>query len=691
MHFEEGSVMMNRIDVIRYQEEEMLRFLEEAPIVLPTDSCIAGFSVLDTDVITPPQYATEWEVADNFHFSMGTTYLTYGFGGVAERAYACMEGKDEEARQTLLSVAHVYEGVVAYIKRHIDELDACLAEASSDTYVRLTYMREKLCEIAHGAPQTFGGAVQAFYLSWKLRGVLSTATIGRLDQYLYPFYRNDIDSGRLTDCEVLDILCDLWRRFNASGSGDTLMTLTLGGQNENGKDEANDLSILMVKASCLVHQPEPHIHIRYHKNTRADLMDQAAKLQVLGGGQGSIYNDEVIIPSLVAAGISLHHACNYATDGCTEIIVDTKSRIDFANIDSVKCLEYALFNGNPPALPGPAVTKYWTHRTEAVEWQTTLVPPCKSGDVSEATDFSVVYDAYCRQFTYQIREKIKRLVASDKYIKAHAVTPSFLNGSYDECLDTGMDCFRGGLPVDCLMLFAGSLTTVADSLAALKQVVFEEKRYTMREVLNALSVNYEGYEVMRRELAAAPKFGNDDDTVDLIAADLANLFIDATEAAGKAEGVRIWPALLGYLFVQEAHFTGATPDGRRWKDPIAEHYSATPGKAVNGPTALMASAGKGPLKRAYGTAPVHVTLPRSLVPVSEEGEALMKRLVRVAIKKDFLMLNIGIYDADAMRAAQKDPERYADLIVRVWGYSARFIDLSEDMQEHVITRICSHV
>lgn len=115
---------MNRIDAIRYQEAEMLRFLAEVPVSLPQNSCIAGFDVLDTSSVTPPQYAPAWEVADNYHFSMGTTYLTYGFSGVAQRAYANMEGKDEESSQTLLSVAHVYEGVVAYIRRHISEIDA---------------------------------------------------------------------------------------------------------------------------------------------------------------------------------------------------------------------------------------------------------------------------------------------------------------------------------------------------------------------------------------------------------------------------------------------------------------------------------------------------------------------------------------------------------------------------------------
>ncbi|MBQ7383219.1 MAG: hypothetical protein IJV72_00320 [Clostridia bacterium] len=678
---------MERIDAIRFQEAEMLRFLSDVPVFLPTDSRIAGYTILNTDEVVPPKYDPEWEISDNLHFSMGTTYLTYGFGGVAERAYANMEGKDDEAKQTLLSVAHVYEGVVAYIKRHIEEIDARIKTASPEELENLAPMRSNLYELAEGAPKTFGAAVQAFYLAWKLRGTLNTATIGRLDQYLYPFYRNDIDSGRLTEDEALDIVCDLWKRFNASGSGDTLMTLTVGGQDKDGRDEANDLSVLMVKASCIVHQPEPHLHVRYHNNTRKDFMDQVARLHVLGGGQGSIYNDEVIIPSMVEAGIPLQYACNYATDGCTELIIDRKSRIRFTNVDSVKCLEYALFNGNPPPLPGPAVTKYWTHRTAAKEWQSSLVPPCESGDISEATDFKEVYDAYCRQFKYQITRKTKRLIGADRYFKERCVTPSFLNGSYDECLESGLDSFRGGLPVDCLMMFSGSLTTVADSLAALKHVVFEKKHYTMREVLDALAANYEGYEAMRRELAAAPKFGNDDDSVDMIAADLAQIFIDTTKEVGDEENTRIWPALLGYLFVQEAHFTGATPDGRRWKEPIAEHFSATPGKAVNGPTALIDSAAKAPLAKAYGTAPVHVTLPRTLVPRNEEGEELMKRLVRVAVKKGFLMLNIGIYDVDAMRKAQKNPEQYADLIVRVWGYSARFIDLSEDMQEHVITRV----
>lgn len=192
---------------------------------------------------------------------------------------------------------------------------------------------------------------------------------------------------------------------------------------------------------------------------------------------------------------------------------------------------------------------------------------------------------------------------------------------------------------------------------------------------------------MRRRLLRAPKFGNDIDSVDYLAADIANLFCDILKEKGNQAGRTIWPALLGYMFVQEACFTGATPDGRRWKDPIAEHYSPTPGRATHGPTALMRSCGKGPLGRAFGTAPVHLSIPRSTVPKNEDGIRIMEAITEAAALQGFVMLNIGIYDLDVLEKARKNPEQYEDVIVRVWGYSARFIDLSDEMQRHVMSRV----
>lgn len=432
---------------------------------------------------------------------------------------------------------------------------------------------------------------------------------------------------------------------------------------------------------------EPHVNYRYHKKTRKDFLDAAARVQLMGTAQATMYNDEVIIPALEEAGIPHEYACAYTNDGCTEIIIDQKSTIFFDRFDIVKCFELSFYNGNPPPLPGKPEVEYWTRNSQSSQWNTILEPGYASGDMTKAGTFEECFDMFLRQFRYQMTRSLTGLVQNYKEICRENVAPALLNGSFEETLAAGTDCHRNGLPVPCLNMFAGSIPGAADCLAAIRDTVYEKKLFTMQELQQAVSANFEGYETIRRHLLNAPKFGNDIDKVDSIAAAITEEFYAMTTEIGRANDVVIWPALLGYMFVQEAYFTGATPDGRRWKDPIAEHYSPTPGRAVNGPTAVINSCGKTRLKKAIGTAPVQLSLSRSLLPQNQQSMELLQTLTETAVEKEFVMLNIGIYDIDTLLEAQKNPEQYEDVIVRVWGYSARFIDLSDEMQRHVIHRV----
>ncbi len=683
---------MDSIETTRFLKQDMLRFLKEAPVVIPKEGTIAGFTLFDPEKICPPTLPRDMHLYDNLHFSMGTTFLSYGFAGVAERAKNAMkENLPKERYENLCAIAEVYQGICEFVKKHAEEALRLLEiTKENEECERLSNMHRDLRQIALGKPESLHQAVQAYYFAWKLRGILNTSTMGRLDQYLYPFYEADIANGTETPESVLELLCELWELANQSGSGDTLMNVMLGGQTPEGKDLTNDLSLLMLQATRIVAKAEPHVNYRYHKGCRKDFLEEAAKVQLLGVAQATMYNDEVLIPALIEAGIPKEHAYNYTNDGCTEIIIDQKSTIFFDKFDIVKCFELAFFNGNPPPLPGKAEVGYWNKYLPAGEWTTTLETGFVSGDMTKMTTFEECYEAFKVQFRYQMMRVLNGLIENYKRICRENVAPALLNGSFEETLSTGMDCHRDGLPVQCLTMFAGSIPTVADCLYAIRETVFEKKLLTMEEIQTAVAANFEGCEVIRQQLLHAPKFGNDIDSVDFLAADIANLFCDLVKEAGKAHGIVIWPALLGYLFVQEAHFTGATPDGRRWKDPIAEHYSPTPGRAVNGPTAVMCSCGKASLKRAFGTAPVQISLSRSVLKQDEQGLTVIKSLTDAAVEKEFVMLNIGIYDVDVMKKAQEHPEQYEDIIVRVWGYSARFIDLSSEMQEHVMARVIAN-
>ncbi len=183
-----------------------------------------------------------------------------------------------------------------------------------------------------------------------------------------------------------------------------------------------------------------------------------------------------------------------------------------------------------------------------------------------------------------------------------------------------------------------------------------------------------------------PKFGNDGDSVGQLAVRIARFFCAQVAAHRAPDGKPVWPALYNFLFNDTTQIVGATPDGRRWQDPVAEHYSPTPGRAKSGPTAVIHSAAKGPLAEACGSSIFHISLSRGMVRQDEGGQRLLMSLMRSALQLEVAVMNIAIYDVAELRRAKAQPERYADLVVRVWGFSARFIDLCEEMQDHIIER-----
>lgn len=663
------------LHAIEQSKRLILALMEKLPVKGPVSGgVIAGFEK-ETEIPFDPAWPHPFFLmtGDNRHYPMGTTYLRMGFTGVAEVAEinANRPGKSAVQRANLMAAADEYRALANFALRHAQVLEGEL--------------KQDYLQIARGCPQSFRQAVQAFYLLWRVRAVGCTGSIGRLDQHLISFYQKDLEKKKITREEALAILCELWEKLNQVNSGDTLVTIMLGGQNEKGEDDTNDLSCLMLEASLKVRKAEPHVSVRLHAGTRPDFRALVSRVHLMGHGQAALYFDENILPVLAEKGIPPEYACRYCTNGCTEVVLDGAGKIEFDNLDAVKVMELTLFRGNPPPLPGESVGHYWTRNAPPSEHKSGLEMGYDSGDVTES--YEALTAAFDRQFAYQVNRKLDLLMERRSNMQKYGLAHGLLNASFDELLESGGDVVRGDLPCDVWMFFAGSLPTAADSLTALRQRVFEEKKYTMEEILSAIRCNFEGYDVMRAELLGAAKFGNDQEAGDREPARLMGLFCDLLEQYSRKSGVLIWPALIGYLFVQEALFTGATPDGRRWKDPIGEHFSPTPGRAQEGPTALMLSAAKADLKRAFGVAPVHISLPRSSAREDEESLKLLENLSDTARKLGMNMLDISIYDAETMRKAQKDPEHYEDLIVRVWGYSARFVDLSDEMQEHVIARI----
>ncbi len=653
---------------------DTLQTLQEMPMPIPATGGIAGPS---------GEFVPVWNHRcenDNAHYPMGRTYYQYGVPGVAKKA-AQQASLGKGHPDLLTGIATVYGALASYLARYAE-----VVKAAAEEDPRLLRIAANLKALSERAPIHFDEAIQLSYLMWKLRG----GDIGRLDVHLRSYFEHDIAAGYLTEDEALALICRYWELLNENGSGDTLVNVMVGGRNPDGTDAGSRLSVLMLRATKLVAKSEPHISVRVHAALSEEIRQEMLDVQLMGQGQATQFNDEVVIPALMKFGVPLELACTYTNDGCNETVFDGHSTIQFNHIDAVAVFELAFNNGDWAERTYREKNRYWTHRMDAYFAQPDAVTGFASGRIEECATFEEFYTRYLEQYKFQVRHCACELRRIYLERMADAETSVLLNGTFEEVLETGLDIHRGALPFEVYMNFAGSIPTVADCLVALKHLVFEQKRYTVAEIKEAIRVNFAGYETMRHAMLACPKFGNDMDEVDLIAADIANHYCDWLEEYRSQTGFAIMPALYGWRFVDEAYGIAATPDGRHYKDSIAEHYCPTPGRAKSGPTAIIRSVAKAEsaLFRAVGCSPIHITLPRNLG-TPEESRNIIGALYNAAMATGLGHLNIGIYDVKQLREAQRDPANHEDVIVRVWGYSARFVDLSVEMQEHVISRILS--
>ncbi len=660
--------------------ENTLTVLNNLNMPIPERGMIAGCGISYDDY----SVSSKMSNLDNLHFPMGTAFLNLGVLGIAKRAKASAGAeKNSTSREMFEGIHLVYCELSEYFKKYSQ---AILDASNGDE--RLLHIAENLKYLSHSAPVHFDQALQLYALLWSIRSVPSTgSTLGRLDVHLKPFFEKDIESGYINEEKALELLCDFWKLLNYKHCGDTLNNVMVGGRNADGTDAGSRLSVLMLEATKKCAMSEPHINVRVHDNLSSEIYHAMLEVQQMGQGQATAYNDEIIIPGLVKFGIPEEYACTYINDGCYEVMLDGYSDVNFTHIDAVAVFELAFNNGEWAERNYSSPIKYRYEKDPLKDYVLDAKPGMPTGKIEDCSCYEEFYKQFLAQYKYQTKRRFDFLKKRFTERSANAYTSLFLNGTYDCVLDSGKDLLGGALPVYVHMLFSGSVTTVADCLMAIKKLVFEEKKYTIADIKKAISVDFEGYEEMRLDMCNVEKFGNDIDEVDLIAADISDDFCKWLEDFSTEENFPVMPALLGWKFLQEAYSIAATPDGRHFKDPIAEHYCATPGKGVNGPTAIINSIAKSKnaIAKAIGVCGVHITLPD--LPKGENGLIILDTIVKTAFEKGLNQINIAIYDAQLLRKAQREPEKHKDIIVRVWGYCARFVDLCKEMQEHIISRV----
>ncbi|MBI4331661.1 MAG: hypothetical protein HY673_10315 [Chloroflexi bacterium] len=548
---------------------------------------------------------------------------------------------------------------------------------------------EEIAEVCQWVPEnparSFREALQSivlFRLAVKMQtGNEVAAGLGLVDQYLYPYFTRDLDQGRLSLEKAADLVSDLflflnrqetvrdivYRDTNQKGNSSNI---GLGGPNRQGEDASNELTYLILHVRGLVKYIEPHLAIRWHKETPTWLMRKALQTNLhLGGGVPQFQNTEHIIRYFTERGIPLENARYWQPAGCSRALPwDWTAHLGSSQINVALYVDLALHDGKASK----------TGKQLGVH----------TGDPRQFATFDEFHNAFKKQCEYVTRRqlwhaRLTHRVSSDMY--RMPLKSVLMPG----CLEKGRDCAVGGLShYDCWVIKDRGIIPAADSLTATKRLVYKEKRVSMGELLEALDSNFEGErgEAIRQLCLAAPKYGNDLDEADLMVRDAAKFSADVVKSEKNTFGGpyvinrngQAWHYMAGKKLA-------ALPNGRRKAEPLADgSLSATQGMDGNGPTALLNSALKADFKEADASV-LTVKFPAPLLRGIELRDKVAG-LTESFFKRGGSYIQYNILDAESLREARRHPEKYRDLIVRVGGYSAYFVNLSPEVQEELIQR-----
>lgn len=571
------------------------------------------------------------------------------------------------------------EAVITFADRYAKLAARKAAETSDEK------RREELLEIAatlkrvpeHPA-HTFREALQSIWLVYTVLHIESdphAILLGRFDQYMYPFYRKDVEEGRLTEDEALELVATLWIKCTAiiklmdsvttrTFAGFPLFqNVTLGGQGTRGEDVCNDLTRIVLDAATAARVTQPSIGFRYHNKVDSDTLLKVCETIREGLGYPAIMNDNCIVPKHLVRGATLEEARNYCTN-CVETDVEgmTDSRAHSGYVNFPKCLLLALCDGFDPS----------TGRQ---------VGP-RTGTPERFDDLMKAYEKQLAHFVGLIVE------AYDLIDGAHAIyaPEPFISSLLDDCIERGLSRQAGGTRYNFSGIFGVGLASAADSMAALRKLCYDSEKVALDDMIDALKNDFQGAEEIRILCFKAPKFGNDDDYVDLIARDLAHIF---------CKEVVSHPSMRGAFYIPELHsvsthvyfgeLTGATPDGRSAGVAFSDGASPVGGSDRNGPTASVRSM----------TKVDHQEVLQGVLFNQKFSPSLMNSPAAISLLSDYIRtwcdlgghhIQFNIISTDSLRAAQRDPAAHRDLIVRVAGYSAYFTELNENTQNEIIAR-----
>jgi formate C-acetyltransferase len=586
------------------------------------------------------------------------------------------------------------ESFQAFINRY-EKLASELSEREHDSIRKseLLGISDNCRNISQKPPSGFYEALQ---LTWFVQLVLQiesnghSVSLGRMDQYLWKYYKNDLATGRISEDFALELLENTWLKLLSinkirswshtrfSAGGPLYQNVTIAGQTVDGKDAVNDLSFLILDSVGRMKLTQPNLSVRFHKNIDPEFLSQCVNVIGKGFGMPAFNNDEIVIPSLINLGVSKEDAYNFSAIGCIEIAVPGKwgyrcTGMSFLNFMRVFL---AAMNNGLDTMTGK-----------------TFCPG--TGNFEDFGDFKDLMAAWKNQIKFYTKATVEIDAAAD--LALEELVPDILCSAFvDDCIARGKTIKEGGSVYDFISGLQVGIANLGNSFASIKKLVYEEGIISKEVLMQNLKNNFEGQEgekIRQILLNYAPKYGNDDDYVDNLLIEAYNYFIDELD---KYHTTRFGRGPTGCSYyagtssissnVPSGSVVPATPDGRKAFTPVAEGCSPTSGTDTLGPTAVFKSVSKLPANKILGG----VLLNQKLSPSALTNEIQKQKLISI-ISTFFATLKgwhvqYNIVSRETLLAAKKNPENYRDLVVRVAGYSAFFTTLSPDTQDDIIAR-----
>ncbi len=526
------------------------------------------------------------------------------------------------------------------------------------------------CEwVADNPPRTFFEAVQLVWLTHEVlvyENFTGSMSLGRLDQYLYPFYEHDTKVGKL-DLEEASLYIEaLWLKLSNLVKG--YQNVTLGGYKPDGSDAVNDLTFICMRASRKLKMDQPLLSVRWHPKVTHQFWDEVQALIETGIGFPALFNDEVAIPAKLRLDIDKKDALNYGIVGCVELSIPGK---EYANTEGfrfnwAKVLELVLNGGK------------CTCTSETIDL-------ANNKNLDTFTSFEQFYAWFKDEFQHYLEIGLAATNMLDENFGNHWPNP-FLSSLMQGCFQKARDVTAGGTIYNNSSANACGMASLSDSLLAIKNVVFTEELVTLSILADALRNDFQGYERLRAQLQKCPKFGNDDDEVDSFFIELTNLFVRTVEAFNSPRGGRFQVGL--YTVSDHAHMgvlTGALPDGRKRGVSLSNGTSPAQGADVLGPTAVVKSVTKIDHRLSGNGLVLDLKFHPDFFKSDKHRQAF-RQLIESYFALGGLEIQFNVVSRETLLNAQKNPDQYRNLVVRVSGFSAYFTTLDKPLQDEIIAR-----